>query len=108
MSVEKRSKLDILTEWCHAELDSLTAGDGTGSIASMIASRAATQTTIDTITAIAAGSRTTNQRIELAQARAELVAWNGRIQAARRWVRLAKFALLLDGSRARTSDLDEE
>lgn len=103
--IDKRTKKAAWVAWCHAEVDHLTAASGAGSIADMVAKRDTAQATVATIEAIAAGSRTTNQKVDLAQARAEVVAWRGRIEDARRWVRLARLALALDGSALRPQDI---
>lgn len=85
---QKESKRDNLTDWCHTELDTLT-GTGPGSIAQM-------STDIDALAATA--NRTVAQTARLDNLR------DARTDA-RRWVRLAKLVLLLDGSRARDGDV---
>lgn len=103
--IDKRTKKAAWVAWCQTGVDTLTAPSGVGSIADMIAKRDSAQAVVDSITAIAAGSRTTNQKVDLAQARAEVVAWRGRIEDARRWVKLARLALALDGSALRPQDI---
>ena len=84
----KESRRDNLTEWAWAELDTLT-GTGAGSIAAMT-------TEIQTLTAL--GSRTVAQNARLDLLRSDRT-------NARRFVRLARLVLLLDGSRARDTDV---
>ena len=77
----KQTKRDQLIAWHHAELDTLL-GDGAGSIAEMTAE-------INTLAAVQ--NRTAAQNAQLANLR------DARADA-RRWVRTAKLALILDGA----------
>jgi hypothetical protein len=103
--LDKRAKKAAWIAWCQAEVDTLTAESGAGSIADMIVKLNAAQATVDTITAVAVGSRTARLHADLAGSRAEVVAWRGRIDDARRWVKLARLTLALDGSALRPQDI---
>lgn len=87
----KRHRLDSLTTWTWGELDTLL-GDATvnNSIAAMNAE-------IDALTAVA--NRSAAQNVDLRALRRDKA-------DAQRWVRLARLALLLDGSRARDADVN--
>lgn len=89
---QKRARLDALTTWCQSELDQLTA-TGTPAPAGSI------QELTDRITTLAAvANPTAAQTVELRLTRLARA-------DARRWVRVCRLALLLDGGRARDADV---